>query len=278
MENRYAVVKPQRTNTNRRLYTDEDVEKLRLLKEATQKGYTISRISNFSSEKISELLNRQKISKHNSSNTENFFLQESLSDIFDMNPNKLEKTFLKASVELSQLHLMDKLIVPLIYKIGEMWKSGDMRISHEHLSSSIIKNFLLNIIKNSHPNESAPKIVVTTPSGQLHELGALISACVASFEGWSIIYLGPNLPAEEIASAVRRINAKFISLSIVYPLDDSHLEEQLKRLRILITHEVKILVGGRGTQSYSKVLNQINAVIINSTGELREKLTVDSVR
>jgi methanogenic corrinoid protein MtbC1 len=57
------------------------------------------------------------------------------------------------------------------------------------------------MIDSSKNNESAPKILVTTPQGQLHELGALIVSAVASTEGWNVTYLGPNLPAEEIVGA-----------------------------------------------------------------------------
>ncbi|GAB4149905.1 MAG: cobalamin-dependent protein [Ignavibacteriales bacterium] len=274
-ENRYSAVKPQRTQSNRRLYSEEDIEKLKLLKEATKSGFSIGRISNFSTDKIIELINKKEAIKANSANLEDYYLGKSIAAISELNPKKLEKIFHKASVELSQPHFIDKLIVPLIYKIGDMWKSGDLRISHEHFSTSIIKNFLLNIIQNSRPQENAPKIIVTTPSGQLHELGALIAASIASFEGWSVVYLGPNLPAEEIASAVSRLNCKIISLSIVYPLDDTQLDEQLKRLRLLIGDDAKILVGGRGIAGYAKSLKEINAIIINSTSELRESLNIN---
>jgi len=222
-----------------------------------------------------ELLERSKNPVTFSKNISEYFLEESLKAINDLNPKKLENIFMKASVELSQPHFIDNLIVPLIYKIGDMWKAGDMRISHEHFSTSIIKNFLLNIIQSAHPQDNSPKIVVTTPSGQMHELGALISACVASFEGWSVIYLGPNLPAEEIALATNRTNSKTISLSIVYPIDDERLFEQLRRLRSLLLNDVKILVGGRGSLSYLSVLTEINAVTIKDTSELRTKISLD---
>lgn len=273
-ENRYSVVKPKRTETNRRLYSEEDIRKLTLLKEATKNGFSIGRISKLSIEKINELLNQKNRVNFFVQKNDEFYLQQSLEAINELNPKKLEKIFHKASVELSQLHFIDKLVVPLIYKIGEMWKTGDLRISHEHFSTTIIKSFLLNIIINSRPHESAPKIIVTTPIGQLHELGALIAAAVASFEGWSVIYLGPNLPAEEIASAASRLNCKVISLSIVYPIGDKQVDEQLKKLRLLVGNEVKIVVGGQGASGYAKSLEEINSIIINSTSELRENLNI----
>lgn len=272
-ENRYSVVSPKRTESNRRLYSEEDVNRLRLLKEATDNGYTISRISNLSTDKLMDLLQSIKNESTFTQNKSEYFLSESLKAINNLNPKNLEKIFMNASIELSQPHFIDNLIVPLIYKIGDMWKTGDLRISHEHFSTSIIKNFLLNIIRNSHPQDNSPKIIITTPSGQLHELGALIAACVASFEGWNVVYLGPNLPAEEIASAVNKINSKVISLSIVYPLDDEGLIEQLRRLKSLLTSDIKILIGGRGSSSYANVINEIGAELIKDTTELRLKLS-----
>jgi hypothetical protein len=83
------------------------------------------------------------------------------------------------------------------------------------------------------PEPGAPELIVTTPSGQAHELGALMAASMASSQGWKVTYLGPNLPAEEIVAAAGRRGARAVALSVVFPADDARLYDELRRLRRL---------------------------------------------
>ena len=75
--------------------------------------------------------------------------------------------------------------------------------------------------------ENAPVLVVATPSGQLHELGALLVGAAAANLGWHVTYLGASLPAAEIAGAALQNRARAVALSLVYPEDDPTLEDEL---------------------------------------------------
>jgi len=88
-------------------------------------------------------------------------------------------------------------------------------------------------------------MIVTTPAGQLHELGALMVAAAAEESGWQVSYLGPNLPAEEIASAARQIEARVVSLSLIYATDERDLTAEIRRVRALLDPAVQLIVGGR---------------------------------
>ena len=102
-------------------------------------------------------------------------------------------------------------------------------------------------------------MVVATPSGQLHELGALLVGAAAANLGWHVTYLGASLPAAEIAGAARQNRARVVAMSLVYPEDDSRLEGELTRLRELLPAEVVVLVGGRAMPAYRGVLDNIGA-------------------
>jgi methanogenic corrinoid protein MtbC1 len=117
---------------------------------------------------------------------------------------------------------------------------------------------------------------VTTPSGQLHEIGALLAAATAASEGWRATYLGPSLPADEIAAAVRQNGARAVALSIVYPTDDPHVRTELQRLGQLVGRDAVILVGGRGASSYRSALEAAGARYLPDYHKLREAL--ESIR
>jgi cobalamin-dependent methionine synthase I len=125
-------------------------------------------------------------------------------------------------------------------------------------------------------SESSPKLVVATPVGQLHEFGALMANVTAVSEGWQTVYLGPNLPAAEIALAVRQNRAAAVALSIVYPSDDPRVVSDLAELRRLISDDTAIIIGGRAASGYSRVIETIGAMTVDDLSELKAGL--ESIR
>ena len=103
--------------------------------------------------------------------------------------------------------------------------------------------------RRSEPVAGSSTLVVATPAGQRHELGALLVAGIASDLGWRVVYLGCDLPAEEIAAGVAASQAAAILLSIVYPLTDPNLQDEVRRLRQLIGPDLPIVAGGRAAPS-----------------------------
>ena len=119
-------------------------------------------------------------------------------------------------------------------------------------------------------------MISATPRGQEHELGALIAGVVAASSGWKVIYLGANLPIEEIGAVVSYLNAKVVALSVVYPQDDPLLKRELVKLHQMLSQEVSLIVGGRAAKGYYDVLDSIGAVMVKDTRQLR--LQLEAVR
>lgn len=284
-EKRYNVVEPDRTDTNRRLYSEEDIEKLKLLNEALHLGHNIGSIANLTLNEIKNLLNKEN-RKINERRTEPIpissevvveeLLSECMEAIMDYDAKKLESILLNASAKLTQPILIEEFVTPLVYKVGDLWHLGEIRVANEHLASAVIRSFLYNLLDSYSLNESAPVLVSATPRGQEHEFGALISGVVAASAGWRVIYLGSNLPAEEIAAVVSHLNARVVALSIVYPSDDFHLKLELKKLKQLLSDGVSIIVGGRAASGYYDTLDEIEAIVVKDTKQLR--LELEAVR
>lgn len=144
-------------------------------------------------------------------------------------------------------------------------------MTHEHLASAVVRSVLWNVSESRASSPHAPQLIVATPAGQLHEIGALIVAATARREGWGVIYLGPNLPAEEIASAVQP-GVEAAALSISYPPDDPHLVHELRKLRQCLPSDLPILAGGRAAQAYGKALASIDAITANTLTEFTTQL------
>ena len=282
-EKRYQLIHPSRSETNRRLYSEEDIYRLSLLKKATQSGHSISSISDLDINSLQQLLQdqdekmRQDFAFEDTGGIDaDFHFQKCLKAIEDFDSSCLEESLMRASIELSQPMLIKSLIVPLLHTIGDHWEDGTLRVMHEHMATAVLKPFLHNLRISYRPSGNSPSIIISTPRGQAHELGALIIGLVAVSQGWKVIYLGPNLPAEEIASATITKKSRYVLLSIVYPANDPYLIQELEKLHSLIDKEVKIIIGGRASNSYSDVISKIGALIINDLDEFRKFLEIQN--
>lgn len=284
-EKRYHVVEPDRTDTNRRLYSEEDIEKLRLLNDASHLGHNIGSIASLSSAELKSLLSNEKsIAPQIKTNVKlsgpdiniEELLSECVETIKDYDAKKLESILLNASARLTQPVLIEEVVIPLVYKIGDMWHNGEIRVANEHLASSVIRSFLFNLLESYTMNESAPVLISATPRGQEHELGALIAAVVAAASGWKVVYLGSNLPAEEIGAVASYLNAKVVAVSLVYPSDDPVLPKELRKLKQVLSSGVSIIAGGRAANGYLNVLDEIGAFVVKNTKHLRVEL--DAIR
>ncbi len=282
-ESRYNAVTPKRTASNRRVYCQREILRLRLLKGAVDAGHQISRIATVSTSELKELMGQTgaraaalTVHQEQTDNTTSpdHYLESALRGVFDLNPDQLTQVLSDAAIHLTRRSWVEDLMVPLFRRIGALWASGKLKIVNEHLASNCARNTLWDMLRTVEITLGAPKVVIGTPVGQWHELGALAAALAAVEAGWRPIYIGPNLPAEELASAVAQSGAVCIGLSITHGLNDTRLKPELLKLRRCIGPDLSILIGGIGAAGWDDLLEQINAKRMDSWEDVTETLTL----
>lgn len=280
-EKRYEAVTPQRTPTNRRLYSDADIERLALLHRATLSGRSIGQVAQLPTKKLAALVTADEQALVSPFSLAPLvmekmvvepYLESCLQAAAQLDAEALEETLTRASVALGLSALLERVVEPLLRRIGELWRDGALRIAHEHMASAVVRTFLGNLHATGERSDAQPCLVVATPAGQVHELGALLVATTAAAEGWRIAYLGANLPAEEIAGVAEQRQAKAVALSVVYPPDDVTVGNELKRLRHCLPKEIVLFVGGRAADGYRAVLTAIGAWTIKDLADFRTAL------
>lgn len=267
-EKRYGAVKPERTSTNRRLYSDEQIERLNVLREVTRAGQSIGAVANLPLSKLKKMVSDHQLGAQSRPSGQPTLVEECIGAVSRLDAQGLEATLNRGALELGAQGLLQKVIAPVAQKIGELWCNGTITAAHEHFASAVIRVFLGHATRSFAATESAPALVVGTPSGQLHELGALLAGSAAGNLGWHVTYLGSSLPAAEIAGAASQSRARAVALSLVYPEDDPKLEGELLRLRELLPHGLPLLVGGRAAPAYGAALSKIGALHINDLDHL----------
>lgn len=266
-ENRYDFLRPERTSTNRRLYSDQDLYKLLMIKEGLEKGFKIGFLSTLNDEELHEISNSE--ADYSGQKTRKA-IQTALELIYEYNNFELKKLFDQMLIENSKIRFIIDFVIPLLQEIGKHWENGDLRISNEHFATALIRNTLGSIVEIPD-SKNAASVVIATPKHQNHELIALAISVLVSVHGFKVVYIGNSVPAEEIITTVRETKAISLIMSIIYPDNDPSLVNELN-LILRNLDEIPIFIGGNSAENYTKKLSYGNFTLLNSIPTLIEKL------
>ena len=279
-EKRYGAVIPARSSTRRRLYTDGEVERLLLLKKATQGGRSIAAVARIGDAELAALVTVDAAAEFHHADPEpslpasfeRDFLEPSLRAVDSSDPTLLRTILTSASVDLGRPALIEGLIVPLMEAVGERWEHGSLQIYQEHAASCVVRSLLDSLVQSDPRHSSSPSLVVGTPAGQIHELGALVVAAMAGALGWRVTHLGCDLPAEEIAACAQRSGARAVALSVSILSRDHDVANEIRTIRDLLPRGVALIVGGRAVAGLEGVLEECGASRVSDIRSLRFEL------
>ncbi|HSK17989.1 MAG TPA: MerR family transcriptional regulator [Longimicrobiales bacterium] len=282
-ERRYGVVVPVRTAGGQRLYSDADVERLRLLRELTDAGRSISQIAGLKVEELRDLAAgdvgtgaERHVGAVQSVVTTGAVTQireSCLAAGERMDGEAVHAALTGAVVSLRPQEFLGEVLIPLLHEVGEMWHAGQVGPAQEHTVTEAARRVLSWMLEAYAQPVSGPLIVATTPSGEQHELGAMAVSAVALDAGWRVAYLGPSLPAAEIARAARRLNAAAVALSVVNDGVVESAAREMLELGEALPEGVTMLVGGRGAEAGRAPLELAGARVITDLDELRSMLS-----
>jgi len=292
-ERRYSALSPSRTGTNRRMYCEEAVKRLKLLKALTENGHRIGGVARLTTAELEELAQgtvpvarpvsilpadptapvpAYSLTPQSPPMEPAQYVDNAISASKRYDCEGVRQVLLQARMQLGQRGMLHQVICPLIIEMGNSWQQGALRPSHEHIATAIIREMLLTPVPGSQTPPNAPELVVATPAGEVHELGALLVAASARDLGWYVTYLGPNLPVEEIAACAIARHATAVALSLVYPEGCSIIVEKLRRMRELLPTAMRLIVGGRAAASYRAELPDIAVQWVSCLHGLDEAL------
>jgi DNA-binding transcriptional MerR regulator len=264
-ENRYSAITPERSSTRRRLYSDEEITRLKLLHDVTKAGYNIGSVARMPESELRALLQDSApvpstSSVSRSDGEDSALIKRCMDGVRKLDAAALEQELRSALVKLGFQALLVRVVAPLATEVGESWRGGEISSAQEHFVTAIIRNFIVGVQKQFSSVQGAPRLVVATPVGQLHELGAILCAASASNLGWYETYLGASLPASEVAGVAVSSNARAVALSIVFPANDPAVSSELSALSAHLPSSCKLILGGRAAESYDGIIGTIGAI------------------
>lgn len=243
-ENRYSVVVPRRNDGGQRRYSDEDVERLRILSTLVQSGRRIGDIVGMDNVGLSALLTDSEAPIRSD------YVDMAFGAMEAFDAPGLQAVLEQAVVELGPVAVSDRVIFPFMEEVGRSWHENKVRVMHEHLASSVVFSLMSRILAGIEVPVDAPQAIVATPPGQQHNIGAVCCAVATADAGWQVKNLGTHIPASEMIAAVQTAGARLLLLSIVFPERASIVRESLEQLETELPRGVDILVGGASAGTF----------------------------
>jgi methanogenic corrinoid protein MtbC1 len=277
-ERRYGVVTPVRSDGGQRLYSDLDVERLRLLRRLTGRGHGISQLAKLSHDELERILREDEPAAEEQASDATLegraaeFCSAAVRAAQRLDAGELHAVLERAVVSLGVPVFLEQVAVPSIREIGHGWQNGTVTVGQEHLATVVFGRILGWIIDTFEAGDTAARLLVATPAGQVHELGALLAAASAAAEGWDVVYLGADLPVPEVLRAARQARVRAVGLSVVLFTDAGESVEHVKEIRQGLEPQILLFVGGAAAAERPEMFRAVGARVIDSLDEFRNEL------
>jgi DNA-binding transcriptional MerR regulator len=275
-ERRYRVVEPERDHRGR-LYSQTDVDRLRLLRRAVDGGHAIGRVARLSTAELEALLAPAALeAPAPPAEVDLSALQDALGRL-DAAAFRRELSRLAATLSLRAL--CRDVALPFLHLVGEAWHAGRLGIGHEHMASAEIRSLLGALARLHEVRDGAPALVLATPAGELHEIGSLAAAVVASHAGLGAVYLGPDVPAADLVSAASRVSARAVVLGWTGARGDRRKQAEAAIAAVArdLPRGIELWVGGGGASDAVRLTGG-RAVALESFGAYEHALSRLQVR
>ncbi len=219
-ERRYMLVEPKRTASGYRLYSDRDIALLRWVRQQMNDGMTISRVVALldSARHSGELIyidpqDPPAQPTRDAPLPPSDFVQPLVQALVSLDNDRADEVIEQAFVLYTMSTVYVELITPTLIEIGEMWHRGEISISIEHYATTYLRGRLLGLLQAYPHRHDMPMIMVGCAPGERHEIGALIFAVMLRQQGFNAVYLGQDVPVEDIVQTALQERAAMICLS-----------------------------------------------------------------
>lgn len=278
-ERRYGAVEPPRGGGGQRRYSDADIHRLQLLKAATRAGRGIGQVATMPLAALEALVAedaavrvRDRRDHPDAALLADEMVAPALAFTRAFDRPALEAQLRRGVALLGVAPFLEHVVTPFLRSIGTEWHAGRLNPAQEHLASATVQHLLEEITCAAAPSNGAPAILVTTPAGERHQIGAVLAGATAAAAGWRVIYLGPDLPAADIARAALDIGVRVVAISVVFVEDRARLLRELTTLRSALPPLLPLVAGGAGAVTLADELRQGGIEVVGDLAALRDRL------
>lgn len=215
-EQRYGIPLPNRTATNIRFYTDDDLKLLLNVAMLNRQGYKISKITKMSKEELDQLVLDITLNSHD----DKIHIEALIKAMFSLDEARFIQVFQSSVEQIGFEKSFTNLVFPLLSRIGIMWQTGSVNPVYEHFITHLIR-LKLYVATEALPAinvEVAKKFILFLPSFETHELTLLYANYLIRAAGHHTNYLGPNLPLNDLNPVMKIYKADYMLTVLTSPI------------------------------------------------------------
>lgn len=242
-ERRYDLIRPGRTDTNIRMYDDDQVRKLLNVSTLLASGMKISSIAELDDHELHSAVMDLKNGEADGDDTALAFVNDLVGGMLAFDEASFEKVYGAAVKKYGVFDAMLKVVYPFLQKIGLMWSVEDAMPVQEHFASSLVRRKLLAATDLLMVRrKSRKKFILMLPPGEWHEIGLLFANYIIRSKGADTIYLGQNVPYEQVPLIIEKAAVSHVLMFFTTRTEDDNLSDLRKRMQL--PKDISLLVAG----------------------------------
>lgn len=272
-ERRYGLVKPSRSANRYREYSDEEVALLRFVRAQMEQGATIGSLA---AEGHDSLIARMRVATPvfaKEQTPHDRLLDDLIRSLDPLDKAGFERRLNGAVAVIPFDEAVQRILLPLQRRIGELWHQGRLDTAVEHYVTKIIQQKLFSVMNQLPVNEFGPRVLVACLEGETHEIGAQAAAYIAATKGCHVYYLGPNLPISALTTFCETIKPDLVLLSFTEIKTEDVALQQIKELEKLAVRW-PVAVGGQGALAVGDRLRNTKIELLDDLTELQSRLVI----
>lgn len=205
-EKRYGLLAPERTETQIRTYSNDDLLLLLNVSVLYKRGYKISRIASLHKDQIFQTT--KQVHELNTSDTA---IEQLIVSVLNLDEMLFQNTFSELTQKDSLSQVFSQHIIPFLQRIGIMWLVGTINPAQEHFISNLIRQKIIAAIDALPlPDPEQEKILLYLPEHEWHEISLLVYHYHLRAKGLNSIYLGQSLPYDALLKSIDILKPKLI--------------------------------------------------------------------
>ena len=266
-EKRYNLLVPQRTETNIRYYTDEDLKRMLNISMLVRNRYKISKVAKWDDKKISETI----LSLTSDNNTESDYIEQLILYMVNFDNISFYRLVNEIINNLGLEEAMTKIFFNFFVRIGTYWQVGSIFPSQEHYVSNILRQKLIaEIDKLGILHSRQETILFFLPENEMHEMSLLFYSYMAQKMGYRVIYLGQFVPQEDLTKIQDQVRIDFVFTAFINSIAKEDLESYLESVKEMF-YDQKVFVTGWQIQSHNPKLPR-NVKVVKDYHEFKKFL------
>lgn len=247
-EQRYSFLNPQRTDTNIRYYSNDELKTVLNISLLNKYGFKISHINRMGADEIKEKI----LSLSNAQAQQERIINDLIHCMVDLDMDAFEQTldnFIQArGIEKSITYI----IFPYLERIGILWVTNHINPAQEHLVTNIIRQKLIVGIESTQSHIRINKTALLfLPEAEHHELGLLFMYYLLKSRGVKVLYIGANAPLADVEYVAKLKKPDFLYTHLTSVANHFNFEKFISKVSIRIP-SVPFIISGQLTQSYKK--------------------------